>query len=176
MVFFGRELKFKQEREIKANYIHDILVYFSDTFDIMFCGRKSNSLPEKFSNQIGLLQSIYVQQDFVEELLRIFKTGIEKGDLKKDPNYSINRDIRNELIGHPIRRENGNGALISTCLFASCKESDKVAYGRYHRDNDYKYETIDHTVSEIIFRHKQFLNKYNQLSARFICNLDASLL
>ena len=27
-----------------------------------------------------------------------------KGNLKKDQTYYINRDLRNELIGHPIRK------------------------------------------------------------------------
>lgn len=112
----------------------------------------------RFSNQISLLQSIYVQQDFIEELLLIFKCGIEKGDLKKDFNYSINREIRNELVGHPIRKHNGQ--FISSCLFGYNGGSDKIVYLRYHKDNNYKFESMEYPVSEIIERHKDFLNKY----------------
>lgn len=99
--FFKNQIKFTEE--IQTNYFGDILGYFKDTLDIIFNYKQSNSYSERFSNHIGLLQSIYVQQDFIEELLAIFKCSINKGDLKNDPNYLINREIRNELVGHPIR-------------------------------------------------------------------------
>ena len=104
------------------------------------------------------MQSIYVQQDFIEELLIIFKCGIEKGELKKDSNYYINRDIRNELVGHPIRKQNGQ--FISSCLFGYNGGSEKIVYLRYHKDNDYKFQSMEFPLSEIINRHKEFLNKY----------------
>lgn len=154
--FCKQKIKFKPQ--VKTNYFGDILGYFQDTFDIIFDYRESKSHSDRFSNQISLLQSIYVQQDFIEELLIIFKCGIEKGDLKKDLNYSINRDIRNELVGHPIRKHKGE--LISSCLFGYNGGQDKVFYLRYHIDNNYKFESMEFPVSEIIQRHKDFLNKY----------------
>ena len=154
--FCKRKIKFTPE--IKTNYFGDILGYFQDTFDIIFDNRESKSYSDRFSNQISLLQSIYVQQDFIEELLIIFKCGINKGDLKKDLNYSINREIRNELVGHPIRKNKGQ--FISSCLFGYNGGSDKVVYLRYHKDNDYKFESMEYPISEIIERHKEFLNKY----------------
>ncbi|MBE7630507.1 hypothetical protein [Tenacibaculum piscium] len=154
--FCKRKIKFTTE--IRTNYFGDILGYFQDTFDIIFDNKESKSHSERFSNQISLLQSIYVQQDFVEELLLIFKCGISKGDLKKDLNYSINRDIRNELVGHPIRKQNGE--FISSCLFGYNGGKNKVTYLRYHKDNNYKFESMEFPISEIIERHKDFLNKY----------------
>ncbi|RIV32849.1 hypothetical protein D2V08_10485 [Flagellimonas lutimaris] len=154
--FFKRKIKFTPE--VRTNYFGDILGYFQDTFDIIFSDGESNSYSGRFSNQISLLQSIYVQQDFIEELLLIFKCGIEKGDLKKDFNYSINREIRNELVGHPIRKHNGQ--FISSFLFGYNGGSDKIVYLRYHKDNNYKFESMEYPVSEIIERHKDFLNKY----------------
>lgn len=154
--FCKRKIKFTPE--VRTNYFGDILGYFQDTFDIIFDNRESKSYSDLFSNQISLLQSIYVQQDFIEELLIIFKCGINKGDLKKDLNYSINREIRNELVGHPIRKNNGQ--FISSCLFGYNGGIDKVVYLRYHKDNDYKFESMEYPVSEIIERHKEFLNKY----------------
>lgn len=154
--FCKRKIKFTPE--VRTNYFGDILGYFQDTFDIIFNERESESHSDRFSNQISLLQSIYVQQDFIEELLIIFKSGIEKGDLKKDLNYSINRDIRNELVGHPIRKYKGE--FISSCLFGYNGGKDKVVYLRYHKDNNYKFESMEFPVSEIIERHKDFLNKY----------------
>lgn len=155
-----KEIKFDIEE--KTNYFGDILGYFQDTNDIIFqysC-TATNNHSSRFANQISLLQSIYVQQDFIEEFLRLFKLKINKGDLKKDPNYSINRDIRNELVGHPIRRENGNGALVSSCLFGYNGGSDTITYLKYHRENDFKFESVTFPIPEIISRHKDFLIYY----------------
>lgn len=154
--FCNRKIKFTPE--IRTNYFGDILGYFQDTFDIIFDERESKSYSDQFSNQISFLQSIYVQQDFVEELLIIFKCDINKGDLKKDSNYYINRDVRNELVGHPIRKYKGQ--FISSSLFGYNRDSDKIIYLRYHKDNDYKFESMEYPISEIIDRHKIFLNKY----------------
>jgi hypothetical protein len=154
--FCKRTIKFTDE--VRTNYFGDILGYFQDTFDIIFDNRESSSYSDKFSNQISLLQCIYVQQDFIEELLIIFKCGIDKGKLKKDPNYYINREIRNELVGHPIRKNKGK--FVSSCLFGYNEESDKIVYLRYHKDNDYEFEEMEFEISEIILRHKIFLETY----------------
>lgn len=144
--------------EVRTNYFGDILGYFYDTFEIIFNIRESKSYSDKFSYQISLLQSIYVQQDFIEELLIIFKCGIDKGILKTDSNYSINREIRNELVGHPIRKIRGE--FISSCLFGYNGGSDKIVYLRYHKENNYKFESMEFVISDIILRHKHFLDKY----------------
>ncbi|PKB15258.1 hypothetical protein [Flavobacterium sp. 5] len=144
--------------DIQTNYFGDILSYFQDTFDIIFDNSESKSYSDKFSNQISLLQSIYVQQDFIEELLIIFKCGIDKGELKKDSNYFINREIRNELVGHPIRKNRGQ--FISSCLFSYEGRSDKIAYLRYHKDNNYEFESMEFEISDIVLRHRDFLIKY----------------
>lgn len=154
--FCKRTIKFTPE--VRSNYFGDILGYFGDTFDIIFENRESKSYSDKFSNQISFLQSIYVQQDFIEELLIIFKCKTNKGDLKKDNNYIINRDIRNELVGHPIRKQNGK--FISSCLFGYNSGSDKIVYLRYHKENNYEFESMEFEVSDIILRHNNFLVKY----------------
>jgi hypothetical protein len=153
--------KIKFTPEVKTNYLGDILGYFEDTFDIIFDQRESNSYSARFSNNISLLQSIYVQQDFIEELLIIFKCGIDKGDLKKNMDYSLNREIRNELVGHPIRKYKGQ--LISSCLFGYDDDSNKISYLRYHKDNDYKFESMEFEIEDIVLRHKNFLDKYFDL-------------
>jgi len=155
--------KIKFTSEVKTNYFGDMLGYFLDTFDIIFDDREAKSHSDRFSNQISLLQSIYVQQDFVEEFLSIFKIKINKviinkSDLKKDSNYSINRDIRNELVGHPIRKYEGK--FISSCLFGYNGGNDKIVYLRYHKDNNYKFESMEFQISDIIIRHSEFLNTY----------------
>lgn len=156
--FCKKEIRF--DLEAKTNYFGDILGYFQDTNDIIFNYTNPTNQSERFSKQISLLQSIYVQQDFIEELLRLFKLKINKWDLKKDQNYYINRDIRNELVGHPIRRENGNGKLISSCLFGYNGDIDKITYLKYHKDKNYKFESVEFLVNEIIERHENFLNYY----------------
>lgn len=150
--------KINYNSQLKTNYFGDILEYFKDTFDVIYDNKTSESFSDYFLQQTGLLQSIYIQQDFIEELLIIFKCNIVKGDLMKDENYSLNREIRNELVGHPIRKPKGE--LISSCIFSYNTESDKLIYLRYHKDNNYKFESREFLISEIINRHNQFLNKY----------------
>jgi hypothetical protein len=79
---------------LKTNYIGDIFFYFGRTLDIVFGNSKVKEDSEILSYHICLLQVIYVQQDLIEEILRIFKTGIDKWALQKDKNYIINRELR----------------------------------------------------------------------------------
>lgn len=153
-----RVIRFTEE--MKTNYFGDIIGYFQDTTDLIFNYSESHPQAERFSKQISLLQSIYVQQDLIEELLRVFNLNINKGNLKKDPNYTINRDIRNELVGHPIRRYNGNGPLLSSCLFGYNGENDTLTYLKYHRDNKFEFELLEFAISEIISRHNNFIQFY----------------
>lgn len=176
--FCKKEIKF--DFEVQTNYFGDILGYFQDTNEIIFNYSDSGKQSERFSKQISLLQSIYVQQDFIEEFLRLFKLKQNKSDLKKEPNYFINRDIRNELVGHPIRRENGNGTLISSCVFSYNGGVDKITYLKYHRENNFEFEYVEFEVSDIISRHKQFLifyfdkilNKLKRILSKFTKEIE----
>jgi hypothetical protein len=178
--FCSNQIKFTED--VQSNYFGDILGYFQDTFDVIFKEKSTETFSDRFAYNISLLQAIYIQQDFIEELLLIFKCGISKGDLKKNENYSINRDIRNELIGHPIRKINipidkkepikckvcGNligkpkhkSVLLSSTLFANDSDKSSIRYLRYHKDNNYKFESKSFKLSEIINRHRIFLNTY----------------
>lgn len=146
----NKHIKFTAEA--KTNYFGDILGYFNDTFDIVFSFDTSTS--NSFEKNISLLQTIYVHQDFIEELLELFKCEINKGDLKKDPNYSINRDLRNELIGHPFRKLRGK--FISSTLFSYHPEKGHLEYLRYHVDNNYQFEKKSYKISEIVERHEAY--------------------
>lgn len=150
----------KIDNEYEVGYVSHLLGYYHDTNQLIFTPFSYTSNNDRISKQISLLQSIYVQQDFIEELLRFFKLNINKGSLKQDHNYSINRDIRNELVGHPIRRINNNGSLISSCLFGYEGGSENISYLKYHADNNFKCEIIELSISDIITRHKEFLIKY----------------
>ena len=154
--FCTRKIKFSTD--VKTNYFGDILGYFQDTFDIVFSQNKHSGYSERFSYTISLLQAIYVQQDFVEELLEIFKTGIVKGDLKQNLNYSINRDVRNELVGHPIRKQKGN--LISSTLFSYQAKVGEIQYLRYHKERNFEFEIKTFKILDIQKRHQDFLEEY----------------
>ena len=154
--FCRNQINFSPEAE--SNYLGDILGYFYDTFDIIYEKKNGAEHAENFASHISFLQSIYVQQDFIEEILILFKTNIVKGDLKLDLNYSLNREIRNELVGHPFRKIDSN--VISSTVFGYERDPNTIAYLRYHRDNDFKCEIIKVKIEEITERHTAFLNTY----------------
>lgn len=154
--FCSNKIKFNED--VKTNYFGDILGYFKDTLDIVFTSNKYTNYTDKFSFTISFLQAVYIQQDFVQEMLEIFKTGIDKGALKKDPTYYINRDLRNELVGHPIRKFEDK--LISSTLFSYQEKKDEIQYLRYHKDNNFKFESKTYKIAEIQERHREFLEKY----------------
>ena len=161
--FCNSKIKFTDD--VKSNYFGDILKYFYDTFEVIYREDNSESFSDNFERTLAFLQSIYIQQDFIEELLLIFKCGISKGDLKLDSNYSLNRDIRNELVGHPIRKEivNGKEVLLSSTIFtyrSFSLDSNDIIYAKYHKDNNYQGERIKVSKTLIITRHEDFLDKY----------------
>lgn len=160
--FCSSKIKFTED--VQSNYFSDIIGYFSDTNTLIINHYGMEKSDDKFSSAICFLQSIYIQQDFIEELLSIFKCKISKGILKKDDNYRINREIRNELVGHPIRKlksKNGKQIVISSTLFHFREsEKDKIVYLRYHHENEYEQELVSVNKKEILSRHINFLNRY----------------
>jgi len=151
------EIKFNNEA--KTNYFGDLIGYFHDTLNMLKSPIQVEELYNVFSYHVSLLQVLYVQQDFIEELLKLFSTGYSKGDLKKDENYYINREIRNELIGHPIRRDKVD-KLVSSTLFSYESKHDQIEYLRYRKENNFQFESIKHKVSEVLERHTIFLNTW----------------
>lgn len=178
--FCSSKIKFNDD--VKTNYFGDILGYFKDTLDIVFTTNKHSNYTDKFSFTISFLQAIYIQQDFTQEMLEIFRIEIDKGNLKQDPNYYINRDLRNELIGHPIRKigipteefvkkkcdscgnlfnkPKNKLALLSSTLFSYQESEDEIQYLLYHRDNNFKFESRTFKIADIQARHRQFLETY----------------
>jgi hypothetical protein len=99
------------------------------------------------------MQIIYVHQDLIDELLYIFKLSASS---KEDKNP--NRNIRNELVGHPIRRKK---ELVSSVLFDVFNRSNKeLRYTKYSKEKDFKADLLVYDIENIIKRHQQFLNKY----------------
>ena len=156
--FFQNKIRFTEEE--RTNYVGVIFGYFRDSFDVVFATppAKFSSYVEKFTYQIALLQSIYVQQDLTEELLRIFKTGINRDTLNNDPNFKINRDIRNELVGHPISR-NTDFSLRSSTVFGYEKSGNSIQYLKYEFPKEKNVvQTIE--IFDLLSRHIDFLNTY----------------
>lgn len=150
--------KIKFDSDVKRNYFGDILGYFSDMIDIVFTKNNNNNYNDKFIFAISFLQAIYVQQDLILEMLDICNTGIGKRELRKDPNFSLNRDLRNELVGHPIRKFKGK--LISSTLFSYKARNNEIQYLRHHARNNFDFEIKTFKILEIQNRHKEFLEKY----------------
>lgn len=156
--YFHNKVKFHEEE--RTNYIGIIFRYLQDSFDVVFATppNEFNSYVDKFTYQIAFLQSIYVQQDLIEELLRVFKTGIERDTLNKDSNYRINRKIRNELVGHPISR-NDDFSLRSSTTFGYEKAGNSIQYLKY----EFPIESNvvqEVEISDMISRHTAFLETY----------------
>lgn len=146
------------DEEIRTNYFGNILAYFQDTLELINKKPQKDSYQENVFYAIGLLQTIYVQQDLIKELLYIFKFDSDK--ITNEDNRNINRKIRNELIGHPIRREkNANEELISSVFFGNNLDNNTIHYIIYSKANNFKGQEIIHNISQIIQRHEEFLTK-----------------
>ena len=150
--FFQKKINFTDE--VKTNYYGDLNNYFHDTLVLVKPFEKIKSEKDYISQIIVLLQVIYTQQDLIDELLYIFKI---QNSTKEDKNP--NRDIRNELVGHPISRDkNDNNKLKSSILFDIRNEDENyISYAKYSM---IKSELKKYSVQEIIENHKIFLNKY----------------
>jgi hypothetical protein len=144
--------------EVKTNYYGDILSYFNETLDIIESGPKESDFQQTIFYTTGLLQIIYVHQDLTDELLLIFKVP---NSLKKDKNP--NREIRNELVGHPINKDSKTKELLSSIFWGRHLTTKNIHYVKYSKDNNFLGIEKSFTVTEIIDSHKAFLTKYFDL-------------
>jgi hypothetical protein len=154
------EYRFCQEQinftdDIKTNYYGDILSYFRDTMVYLSSVEYVDDFQKSIFQAIGILQIIYAQQDLMDELLYIFKLQhSEMAD--KEPN----RTVRNELVGHPIRRKPNDGPLISSVYFGRHFKNGLIHYVLYARDNDFKGKEFQYHLDEIIQKHFAFVEKF----------------
>jgi len=142
------------DSEVRTNYVADVFIYLRDTLPFLKeTGKDSDSMRNVF-NAFGVLQTIYVHQDLIDELLFIFK--LQKSS---NLNKSINRNLRNELVGHPVRRTRDEN-LISSVFLGRGFSSNAVNYVRYDYPEGFKSKVIDHSWEDILSRHFGFLNLY----------------
>lgn len=144
--------------DVKTNYYGDILSYYNDTFDILTTKPTEEGFQKSIFYATGLLQVIYVHQDLTDEILNIFKIN---NSLKKDKDP--NREIRNELIGHPINKDSKTKELLSSIFLGKELSVNNIHYVKYSKDNDFSGVEKSFSVGEIINSHKIFLNKYFDL-------------
>jgi hypothetical protein len=141
--------------EIKTNYYGDILSYFNNTLVLLTDIKPEKEFNKSILQAIGILQLIYTHQDLIDELLYIFKLPRSTKD-DKNPN----RDIRNELIGHPIRRKLKGNELISSVFFGREFKNGTIHYILYTKENNFSGKEVLCTLKSIIDSHQQFLKKH----------------
>lgn len=154
------EYKFCQDQinfteDIKTNYYGDILSYFNETMVFLSSVEYVDDFQKSIFQAIGILQIIYAQQDLMDELLYIFKLQESKMSDKQP-----NRTIRNELVGHPIRRKPNGGELISSVYFGRLFRNGNIHYVLYSRANGFKGDDHLYYLGEIIKSHFEFVEKY----------------
>lgn len=169
--FCNAQIKFTPD--VQTNYFGDILKYFCDTNNIIYDKKNATTIHENIGNSISFLQAIFIQQDFVFELLQIFKCNIKINSLEKNDDYSINRKIRNELVGHPIRKKQ-NQELRSSCIFSNSTNSEQISYFRYQIDNNYKSDSVTYSKEEITKRHNSFIEFYFDIIIEKLKNILSS--
>lgn len=149
------------QKSTQSNYPGIVFGYLSDTIPIIENYYKSEAMDKNdcFLATIGLLQTIYIQQDLIDELLQVFKLQESKLE-DKNPN----RTIRNDLAGHPIRRRKSIGekskSLQSYSLFSYEATKSKIQYLNYRKETNFTFELKKYDVLEVISQHKRFLEKY----------------
>ncbi|RQO75595.1 hypothetical protein DBR43_09670 [Pedobacter sp. KBW06] len=148
------EINFTEE--IQNNYLADVFIYLRDTLEFMNEAGNTNDAMKNVFNAIGVLQTLYTHQDLIDELLIVFKMQKSSGDYKK-----INRDIRNELIGHPIRRRNNQ--FISSVFFGRGFSNSEIKYVLYKNESRFQGKTMTFAWADILARHFDFLDHYLDL-------------
>ena len=97
-----RDYDEKAKSYIYCNFnFSDVYEYFIKTFELIDIETdKKISFNDSFSRFFGLLQVIYVQQDLTDAIAKVFGVNLENNS-----NRTINRVLRDELVGHPLSDE-----------------------------------------------------------------------
>lgn len=154
------------KEDTDKNYLGDLFRYFYDTLKISLEYKKGKTFETIYKNQLALMQTIYIQQDFIRELLLVFKI-FDNDEITKqfnsDTSYILNRTIRNDLFGHPIKKKRTKREYkLTQSVIYSSVDVNYINYNKYsYNNNDNNYlETENHLIKEVISNHKLFLSKY----------------
>jgi len=147
-----RHIRFTSEE--RSNYVGDLLNYFDDTLHHLEKFRVQPDYLSSLYETTAVLQMMFIQQDMIDELVSMLKLGKSSSEEKK-----FIRNIRNELIGHPISRGD-NGELVSSVFITGFTEGPLLSYVRYHKSNNYKHNLITHHWKDIFEKHETYLNQF----------------
>ncbi len=154
--------KIRFDEEVRTNYLNEIYHYLNDTIPFLDNPEYFDDFQKSIFQATGILQIIYAQQDLIDEFLSVFLLKKSKGE-----NKLINKNIRNELIGHPIKKYKKVGSdkeeLISSIFYGNGFTNGRISYLRYSKGNNYIPELIGYSLNEIIVRHFAYLDKYLEL-------------
>ncbi len=139
--------------ETATNYFGDVVAYFDDTFKVISKEPFSNERSEHLGAAMALLQSIYVQQDLMDELMIMFGLPRSGNEHKK-----TNRDLRNRLIGHPVSRDR-KGDLVSTVFLRYDNPVHEIIYVLYEMKDRFKGRMQAESIDHIIEEHIKYLNR-----------------
>lgn len=158
--YYFLDYKFCQKKinfteDVGTNYYGDILSYFNDTLVLLENIEYKEDFNYSIFQAVGILQIIYAQQDLIDELLFIFKLPTS---LKEDKNP--NRNIRNELVGHPIRRNPKTKEFISSVFYHKGFENGMILYTLYTKQNSFPGKNYSFKIDDILKSHMTFLEKY----------------
>lgn len=154
--YIQNSLDFSEEE--LNNYYGEIMHYLKDTFPIIENYKDMKKRKGKFHEIIfymtGLLQTLYTHQDLIDELLRIFSLK-ESGSKDK----KIIRDLRNELVGHPISRNPKTNKLESSIFWIKGTYSH-ITYRKYIGGDWYSAKKNIIDISDLLSKHKNYLNEH----------------
>ncbi len=144
----------------------DVYEYFRKTFELIDIETdKDISFNDSFFRFFGLLQVIYVQQDLTDAIAKVFGVKIEN-----NINRKINRDLREELVGHPLSDRRGiskqnkqtrkqETRKIKSTIILKNLSSKTFHYISYEPENEKnRYSDKVASIDSILFRHIACLN------------------
>ncbi len=139
--------------EERTNYIGDLVIYFDDTVELLSSINMQDNYRSVLYDAVAILQLMYVQQDLIDELRRLFRLPQSSSDKK-----ATIRRIRNELTGHPISRGR-NGELISSVFVTAQTKDSTLQYVRYHKDKKYKHHLVTYDWKALFQEHEMYLEE-----------------
>jgi hypothetical protein len=165
-MFFESEKYFKDKinfnDEVKTGYIKDVTGNLNDTADCIneFKEKCGIGTRENLSTvvllQTGFLQSLYIQQDLIDEMLGVFK--LEKSSsVEKE----VVRNLRNCSIGHPIsRNKKENNKLESSIFWCMNDNISVIKFKEYPKGHFDKGEVKEHNIYDLLDKHDKYMNMY----------------